>query len=144
MRLGAAVRASCWMVSPVMVAVVCEWLKNGSAKQLLEAQRREIVIRTRMALDKLKDFQIASVDGGLHIWLNLPEPWHADEFVEAARKKGVLILGATTFSISRTHTYHAVRISLSAVANQQKMEEGIDILVTLLKEELPEQEFTVF
>lgn len=133
-RLGAAVRASCWMVSPVMVALVCEWIRDGSARQLLLAQREEISARLEIALDRLQGFRVSSHPGGLHLWLHLPEPWRADEFVVAAREQGVLVQGAASFSVGRAAVPHAVRISVSAASTRAQLAQGLELLLPLLHE----------
>jgi DNA-binding transcriptional MocR family regulator len=131
-RLGAAVRASCWMVSPLMVALVCEWIRDGSAARLLAAQRAEITARMRIALERLQDFDVFSHPGGLHLWLQLPDPWRADEFVASAQARGVMVLGASSFSVGRGAAPHAVRISVSAASSRQQLAAGLDLLLALL------------
>ncbi|MCB1759087.1 MAG: PLP-dependent aminotransferase family protein [Gammaproteobacteria bacterium] len=133
-RLGAAVRASCWMVSPLMVALVCEWIRDGSAQRLLAAQREEIAARMRIALQRLRNFTLSSQPGGLHLWLQLPEPWREDEFVTAAQARGVMVLGASSFCVGRGAVPHAVRISVSAAGNRQQLVKGLDLLLELLHE----------
>ncbi len=132
-RLGAAVRASCWMASPLMVAVVCEWIRSGSAERLLQRQREELFARRRLALELLGEFDIASQPGGLHLWLKLPAPWRSEQFVRAAEARGILVMGAAAFTLGRDSSPHAVRISLSAVADRDRLRSGLETLGVLLR-----------
>jgi len=134
-RLGAAVRASCWMISPLSAALVCEVLRNGQAKILLERQRAAVIKRTQIACEIFKDYEFAYQLGGLHTWLLLPEPWRADTFVRAAAKRGVEIMDSSMFCLSRAYTAPAVRLSLSAEPTQEKMVQGLHILADLLREQ---------
>lgn len=134
-RIGAAVRATCWMASPLMVALVCEWIRSGAANQLLESQREELAARLDIAREILTGYQLRGHPGGLHLWLILPDTWRGDEFVGAAERRGVLIMGAATFTIGRQSVPpHAVRISLGAATSRDQLRFGLVIIRDLLRD----------
>ena len=49
-----------------------------------------------------------------HLWLELPEPWRAEQFVSAAARRGIAILPASVFTVGAGHAPNAVRLALAA------------------------------
>ncbi len=133
-KVGGAVRASCWMVSPVMVEVVCTLLANGSLHACLSQQRQHVREREQIAQEVLGSDMLASHAGGLHVWLRLPEPWRADDFVAAAAQQGVEIMNPGMFSISRAVSVPAVRLSLTTEEDCEKMTQGLRVLAGIVRD----------
>jgi DNA-binding transcriptional MocR family regulator len=65
-------------------------------------------------------------------WLELPEPWRAIEFADAARRAGVLVSPAEAFAVGRTPAPHAVRIAFSNMRTRAVAAEGARRLAELL------------
>ena len=139
-RISTSLRASCWMVSPLLSALVCQWIDDGSALQMLKTQRIEITARQLLVNQIFEGLNYRMQQGGFHIWLNLPEPWQAGELVQQAAKKGVLLKAAETFTVGRFATPHAVRISISSPQTQQQLAQGLKVIKQILQQE-PENFF---
>lgn len=67
----------------------------------------------------------------MHFWLNLPAPWRSEEFVEAAKLRGVLVQDAVMFAIDRQQPPHGVRISISSL-ELAELKQGLEIVRQLL------------
>lgn len=142
-RIAASVRASSWMVSPLVAEIACEWIRSGRAEQQIVHQKEEVRRRQQVAKDKLAGFDVVITPLGFHVWLKLPAPWRASQFVKEAEHRGVLIKGAGTFAVGRFEAPHAVRIAISSAIDIAQLSQGLDILVKMLKAG-PEPTLSVF
>lgn len=131
-RVGAAVRASCWMAAPLTAEVATRWIANGEAERILQDHRDTAEARRRLAVDKLSGQSYLAPVGSLHVWLDLPEPWRAAQFITAAQQQGVAIAPAETFAVGRGSVPHSVRICLGTPREVGKLSDALDILVGLL------------
>jgi len=142
-RIADAVRASCWMVSPVVIEIACEWVRSGRAEEQVAYQKQDMKLRQAIARKKLRPFDAVITPFGFHVWLMLPEPWRASQFVKEAEHRGVLLKGAGTFAVGRFEAPHGVRIAISCARDIEQLEQGLDVLVDMLKAG-PEPTLSVF
>ncbi len=142
-RIAASVRASCWMVSPVVAEIACEWIRSHRAHLQIQRQKDEMRQRQQLAREKFAAYDAVITPLGFHVWLTLPEPWRASQFVKEAEYRGVLIKGAGTFAVGRFEAPHGVRISISSARDITQMGQGLDILVEMLRAG-PEPTLSVF
>ena len=131
-RIGAAVRASCWMAAPLTAEVAARWIVDGQADEILRNHRATAESRRRLAMRKLEGYAFDAPVGSLHAWLHLPEPWRAVQFVSAAQQQGVAVAPAETFAVGRGDIPHAVRICLGTPRDNATLIRGLDTLVALL------------
>ncbi|MFB9885980.1 aminotransferase-like domain-containing protein [Balneatrix alpica] len=127
-----AMRASCWMASPLGAALACEWLNSPIADELLTRQRQAMQERQALAQQLLGEWQLEGAPQALHAWLPLPEPWLSHSFVEAAAQQGVRVLGRDTFSCGRWPGMHGVRLALSQPPSSAQLEQALQRLRQLL------------
>jgi DNA-binding transcriptional MocR family regulator len=73
----------------------------------------------------------------LHVWLPLPEPWGADDFVSHARLQGVAVAAGSSFSIGEPSRHSGVRVCLGG-ASDGELARGLEILARLARNR-PEQ-----
>jgi DNA-binding transcriptional MocR family regulator len=114
-----------------MARIVARWVTDGTAERLAAEKRAETRIRNHKARQILGISEIACDPAAAHLWLTLPEPWRADDFVSAARRCGVGIVPAAAFAVTRQPP-NAVRICLGAQTTAERVEHGIARLTTLL------------
>ncbi|MCP5163302.1 MAG: PLP-dependent aminotransferase family protein [Hahellaceae bacterium] len=131
-RIAAAVRASCWMTSPISVALVCEWIHSGLAATQLQQQRDEMYRRHTLAREILGDASYDACIPGFHIWLKLPETWRAGEFVREAAQRKILLKAAGVFAVGHFDAPHAVRIALSGASDMPSLQTALETLRTML------------
>jgi DNA-binding transcriptional MocR family regulator len=132
-KLAASMRADCWMVAPLMPAIVSDWIETGVAEQLIAAQRAAIAQRLQLALPLLQGLDYCSDPESPLIWLPLPEPRRAGPFSAALRQAGVLVRTADHFAVGRAPAPNAVRISLNAAKSGAEIETGLRTLVGVLR-----------
>lgn len=124
-RIGGTLRASCWMAPPLLAEVSARWIEDGTALRILENHRESAAARRVLARRILGNADYLVPAGSLHVWLNLPEPWRAGDFVAAMRDRGVAIAAAETFAIGRASAPHAVRICLGTPPRIEDLETGL-------------------
>lgn len=90
--------------------------------------------RRRLATQKLDGHAFNALAGSMHVWLQLPAPWRAAQFVSAAQQNGVAVAPAETFAAGRGDIPHAIRICLGTPRDTAILVKGLDILADLLAE----------
>ena len=130
-RLAAAVRATIYSAPPLMARIVARWVADGTVERLVREKRAETRRRNHMARRILPGAEFAGDPAASHLWLTLPEPWRADDFVAAARRRGVGIIPAAAFAVIRQPP-DAVRICLGAQTGAERIERALARLAELL------------
>jgi DNA-binding transcriptional MocR family regulator len=133
-RLGAGVRATCWMAAPMTAEIAARWIADGTAERILDARRRECAARRQRVLEALAPWEVDCAPGSLHLWLHLPEPWRATDFAAEARRRGVGLSPAEAFAVGRRELTHAVRLCFGAPAGRAALDRGIAIVRELLED----------
>ena len=103
-----------------------------TAEQLAARQRAEAAVRQRLAREILGHRAYQTQPTSYHLWLPLPAPWRTTEFTAALRKRGVTVDPGTAFAVERARAPHAVRVSLSAAADHERLRRGLRILAETL------------
>ncbi len=98
--------------SPVLAEIVSAWIANDRATSMVRLQRQKAFERQALAARILQGLAVTGHASALHIWLELPEPWRAEELVAYAGDNGVAVMPAEAFTTSRRQRRNAVRISL--------------------------------
>ncbi|MEM7441753.1 MAG: PLP-dependent aminotransferase family protein [Pseudomonadota bacterium] len=131
-RFSAAARAANWMAPPVLAQIVADWIEDGTAKELAAAIRADVDRRHVIARRCLAGAAFRMAPGSFHLWLSLPEPWRAQEFVDAGRRRNLSLTATDLFVPGRNETPHAVRVSVTAPKTLAELEEGLTRLNDLL------------
>ncbi len=132
-RHRTAVRLSNWMTPPLMAEVARRWIEDGTGAELAKRQMRAASTRLESAAEALSGQRLFHQPSGHFIWLELPAPWRAADFVAAAEARGVLIQPAESFAVGRQAAPHAVRIGIGAHnADDDTVTRGARILADIL------------
>jgi DNA-binding transcriptional MocR family regulator len=131
-RVAAGLRATTWMASPLMAEVAAMLLADGSAERVLQARREETAARQAMARERLGGFTWQGPPHAYHLWLELPDPWRAEQFAGQVRRAGVMVAPATDFVVGRGEAPHAVRVSLGAPADRDLLARALDTIAETL------------
>jgi DNA-binding transcriptional MocR family regulator len=129
--IAAAVRATLYSAPPLMARIVARWIADGTAARLAEEKRAETRRRNSTARRVLAGAGFTGGPAAPHLWLTLPEPWRADDFVAAARRRGVGVIPAAAFAVVRQPP-EAVRICLGAQTTAERVEQALVRLAELL------------
>lgn len=132
-RVSATMQATTWFTAPLMAEIVTQWIESGRADEMAEWKRWETTARHRLAREILGSWLPASGPVSFHLWLRLPEPWRAENFVSQARARGVAVNSPDEFLVDRNTAPHAVRICLGGGLSRGRMEEGLKRLAELLQ-----------
>ncbi|HZD26483.1 MAG TPA: PLP-dependent aminotransferase family protein [Alphaproteobacteria bacterium] len=117
---------------PLLNAEVARcWFADGSAEALLRWLRQETAARQALAAELLAGFPLHAHPASFHVYLPLPAPWRADDFVSAAREKQVGLLPASAFA-AELPAREAVRLSLSQPQTRAALSRGLTAVRDLL------------
>lgn len=133
-RFSAAARATNWMAPALLAELFARWVEDGTADLIARRIRNESAARQRLAAELLAGCACAADPNGFHLWLHLPEPWRAQDFVTAARQRGVSLSATELFVPGRVPTPHAVRVALSAPEDRDVLARGLVLLAGLLRQ----------
>jgi len=133
-RVARSIRAFSWMSPPLTSEIAARLIQSGRANEVLAALKQEGEARRQIVLDRLSGFVVDCPKGAIFAWLHLPEPWRSSEFVEQARKNGVLVKPAETFNTGREIVSHAVRLCFGQPRDHDTLIRGLGILCDLLRD----------
>lgn len=131
-RLAFVVAASLWALPALSLEVATMWIADGTADQVTGRKCHEAAKRQELARSILPDGRYRETAQSYFVWLELPEPWTTDRFVQAARDLGVVVSPATAFAAGRTAPGPAVRVSLSSPRRRDDLITGLRALAGLL------------
>jgi DNA-binding transcriptional MocR family regulator len=131
-RLSAAIWATCWTATPITTEIAARWIESGAAERILDGRKREIAARLTMCEEILPvgDHMIRS--GPIHLWLQLPDPWRANDFATEARRRHVAVTPAESFAVGRNSTPHAVRICFGMPRTRDELQAGLETISKML------------
>ncbi len=131
--LIAAVRATCWMASPITAEIATRWITSGASDRILEGRKESARRRVKIAREAFADYQMESETLGIYVWLYLPTPWRSSQFTHAASRAGVTVSASEAFIVGRKAPPHAVRICLGQPDTDEKLIRGLEILAEILR-----------
>lgn len=127
-------QADLFIICPaLMAAIFTQWFDDGTADALVLGQRAESAARYDIAANSLKGLPFRAHPHCFHLWLDLPEKWRSSSFAEALRSEGVGVDPVHIFAIDPTHSLAAVRISLSAAKNRERLTRALEIVRATLE-----------
>ena len=132
-HIGAVMRGDCRMATPLMAEIATRWIESGAAKSMGDWQCQEVIRRQAVAAEALDGTDFETDPSSYHLWLTLPEPWRAEEFVSQLQARKVVVLPAESFVIGRGHPPHAVRICIGSAHNLDHLRDGLTIIAEMIK-----------
>jgi DNA-binding transcriptional MocR family regulator len=133
-RIASAVWSTAWSAAPLMVEIAARWIADGTAERLVAHHRREAIARQRLAREVLGELHYDGHPEGYHLWLYLPREWRFEEFVPAARRRGVGVTPPTAFRAGSGAVPRAVRVCLGAAPDRESLRRGLVTLARLAEE----------
>jgi len=131
--IGATIRSDCRMATPLMAEIASRWIEDGSAEHMNEWQRGDVAIRQSIARQELAGIDYETHPESYHLWMPLPEPWRAEEFVAQVRNRNVILMPAEAFVVGRDQSPHVVRISIGSTKTHEHLKVGLAIIAETLK-----------
>jgi len=130
-RLRRAKEASDLHTDQLSQAVLLEFAESGRLAAHLARVLQAGAGRLRATLDGCRAFLPAGArwtrpEGGMNVWVRLPEPLDAEEMLPRARKEGVAYLPGRLFAVSRREP-GALRLSFAGLP-PEAIRTGLEIL----------------
>lgn len=122
-RIDPYAQSAHWGVSPLCMAIACQWIGDGTAQARLQWQTGEVARRWRLAKKILGPGMYQTQTPSPHIWLTVADS--EIPLAEACRAAGVDVVPADVFTVKPTAT-NAVRISLTAAASIQVLKVALE------------------
>jgi GntR family transcriptional regulator/MocR family aminotransferase len=122
--------------SPILQAALLHFLEQGSLEDHLNRtvpiyrERRDIMLKS-MASHFPAEAAWNSPEGGLFVWVALPEGLDSGELYAASRRKGVIFSRGALFHVDRSGS-DTMRLTYAAVP-PERIDEGIGILGEWMK-----------
>lgn len=118
---------------------VIEFLKKYDLNKHVEKIRKEYKKRCFLMLDTMKEYLPKEVkytepDGGMFIWVELPEEINVDDLLDKAIDSGVAYVSGESF-FANNGPKNTMRLNYTTMS-QEQIVEGIKILSNVLKQEL--------
>lgn len=135
------VRTTTWMANPLAAEVVTRWVADGTADVFSRQHRSESKARLELARRVLDGVPFQSAPGTSHIWLPLPAPWSADDFVGRAAARNIRLISAKPFVVNGM-VPQALRICLGSPPTRDDLERGLTVVADLMRS-APDQPFAV-
>lgn len=139
-RLNSVLRANVQMPSPLLTGLTASWVRDGTASAVVQAIRRECAARQKIARQILPTGSFDAHLAGLHVWLRLPERWSSLGFTARLRRQdGLAVVPSDVFAVAgavpSAEKIDAVRISLGAAPDRDRLRQALGIVAEALKED---------
>lgn len=135
-QIAAAVRASCWMATPLTMELATQWIEDDTATHLLRLQVAEISRRKTLVEANLQGLNYRTHPQCPHFWIEVPEPWRASDIEAGLKLKNYLISTAEAFAVGRIAVPHYVRASISnTVEDDALLQAGFKALADALRQD---------
>ncbi|MCG8690611.1 MAG: PLP-dependent aminotransferase family protein [Minwuiales bacterium] len=132
-RVTARLRISSWMATTLIAEIAARWIHDGKLETLVAAHREELRARQMILSRVLKDHDVRNFPTGQLAWLNLPEPWRANNYVAEARLKNIAVTPADPFVVGQGSGPQSIRLSVSIVEDHATLEAALIYLRDLLR-----------
>ena len=132
-RVGACIRTSIWLASPLNFAVAAQLINSGDAFAMARQQKQLAIQRQTFVAEQLNFLACSSQSSSYHIWVELPEHWRQEHFVMEAKNQQLLVSSGGYFSQQSDKSNH-IRLSLMAINDEQRFQQGVVSLANLLKD----------
>ncbi|MBT3557514.1 MAG: pyridoxal phosphate-dependent aminotransferase, partial [Rhodospirillales bacterium] len=131
-RLRAAVRMSCWMPAPLMAEIARRWIMDGTGLEMTRAQIKEVGSRFDAGLKALLPYSPRHPHRANHAWLELPEPWRANDLRTRAENRGVRLITSEVFAVNKRSAPEAVRLCAGQANSVEDVARGMKIIADIL------------
>ncbi|GGE03625.1 putative HTH-type transcriptional regulator [Aureimonas endophytica] len=131
-EIAGNLRSLTLMAPPLMTSLAADWIRSGTAAEIVAGVRVEVAARHALARRLLPD-HVKMHPAGLHAWLELKGGRRTADVVEAARSRGLAVSPAIDFAIGG-QAPDAIRIALGAVENRDKLTDALTRLAAMIRE----------
>jgi DNA-binding transcriptional MocR family regulator len=129
-----ATRHALLLSTPRLISeVVTHWIVSGVAQALIAAVTRTCARRVALARRVAPRLVQRGSECTPFLWTAVGARWRADAFVHEAETRGVVVLPAGRFALTRSSAPECVRIALCSARSDSELELGLAELDALLR-----------
>jgi len=130
-HLAQAIRALSVMPSPLSMALVTQWIEDGTADGIRRFIRYESAARQAIAAEVLTSVQYRSADNAFNLWLELPEGLNRAEVVARMARRQIGVMPSDAFNVLGSPG-EQLRVSLGGPASRDSLRENLHFLANAL------------
>lgn len=118
---------------PQPVLDLCTHMIVSGKAEAIRAEVEEFIAkRVALVVAILSDWDVTSRSDIPFVWLKLPQGWRGSTFARACEAEGIRIKPADEFALPDGHAPHAVRLTVSAIADDDVFEAALQQIGALL------------
>ncbi|EIF31670.1 transcriptional regulator with HTH domain and aminotransferase domain [Burkholderia sp. Ch1-1] len=134
-RFGAAVRATCWMATPLPLELASRWIEEGVAQRLMRQQAAELERRKHLVERHLSGLNYVTHPQSPHFWIEVPAPGRAVDVQTVLGQQNCLVSAAGLFAVGQSVVPEFVRASVShAGGGDELLQSGFAALSATLRQ----------
>lgn len=118
--------------SPIMAEIAALLIGNGEADEIARSYVKAMAKALEAARRELPAEMVSSAPGAFFLWLVLPERWNIDDFVVAARQRGVSVPHVDSFLVDHASPRRGLRLSLNPSSQADVLGRGLAVLREIL------------
>ena len=123
-QLGQALRDISVMPSPLPMAMVTQWIEDGTADSIRRFIRAETAERQRIAAEALDGFDYESAEHAFNLWLKLPKGSGRADIIARMAGRHVGVMPSDTFTVEGEPDEY-VRICLGGRITRDDLAKGL-------------------
>ncbi|WP_428929594.1 PLP-dependent aminotransferase family protein [Marinibacterium sp. SX1] len=131
-EVNTAMRATGWTAAPLMVDVAANLILDCTADRLADQNRKEALVRQKLAREFLGSWLIGDEQPCYHTWLDMPKGWGTEAFISSARSAGVIVTPTEGISVGQQDPGGA-RLCLGAATSLPVLQAALRRLQTVLQ-----------
>ena len=126
---------STWHPAPLVASLAMEWIRNGTAHAIVQANREELRARQQLVRKVFQDIQGCRSSHGLHFWLPAPHNSNASQLERAAFEAGVPVRASDLYAVdSGPATLQGVRPAIGDPPSREQLAQGLRALRNVYEE----------
>jgi DNA-binding transcriptional MocR family regulator len=119
--LAADIRETAVMAPPVSVALLTQWVIDGTLPKLVRAVRAEAAERMQIAREILGEQTFRAQPEGFHLWIPRPDAEPGAEPPATAMLAGLPVTPASAFAVRPTGREQSLRVSLGGLRTRERL-----------------------
>lgn len=140
MRVASVLRSTTWSVAPLLAEIASRWIGDGTAEQLINAQREEANARQEILAEHLAPHIASTHRSALSAWLEIPSGWDENTLVALLRERQILVTPSAPFKVTPDSPEAGIRICLSSPPTHDALVSALKQIKTVF-DQLPAMDF---
>ncbi|MDO6458914.1 PLP-dependent aminotransferase family protein [Celeribacter halophilus] len=126
-HLAQSIRAMCVMPSPLSMALVTQWIEDGTADSIRRFVRAESAARQALVAEILTNVDYRGTENAFNIWLDLPDGVSRADVVARMARRPIGLMPSDAFTVLGDPR-EQLRISLGGPSSRETLRENLNFL----------------